>query len=116
MSLIKNAFPNYDDVLPMLEGFVDVSYKNDVCPSISKSIANDINLILYCDYKDKALRDDSDGFRYCLCLELPMLLCNAKVIHMSDDILEIKNMIDTYTLADYINMPTYDYDVNQEYY
>lgn len=116
MSLVKQAFPNYDDVLPMLEGFEDVSYKNDVCPSISKELAENINLILHCDYKNKKLREDSESFRYCLSLDLSMILCNSKILLLSDNFMEVKDFIENHTLADYINMPSFDYDENVKYY
>ena len=116
MSLVKNAFPNYDDVLPMLEGFEDVSYKNDVCPSISKELAENINLILFCDYKNKKLREDSEGFRYCLSLDLSLILCNPKILLLSDNLMQVKRFIENHTLADFINMPSFDYDINMEFY
>ena len=113
---VKNEFPNYDDVLPMLEGFEDVSYKNDVCPSISKELAENTHLILFCDYKNKKLREDSEGFRYCLSLELSMLMCNSKILLCSNDIMEVKKFIENHTLADFINMPSFDYRENMKFY
>ena len=113
---VKNEFPNYDDVLPMLEGFEDVSYKNDVCPSISKELAENTHLILFCDYKNKKLREDSEGFRYCLSLELSMLMCNSKILLCSNDIMEVKKFIENHTLADFINMPSFDYKENMKFY
>lgn len=113
---VKNAFPDYDDVLPMLEGFEDVSYKNDVCPSISKELAVEGRLILFCDYKNKKLREDREGLRYCLSLELSMLMCNSKILLCSDDIMEVKKFIENHTLADFINMPSFDYEENMKFY
>jgi hypothetical protein len=116
MSLVKEAFPNYDDVLPMLEGFEDCSYKNDSCPSISKELGEEIRLMLYCDYKNKYKREDREGFRYCLSFEMSMILCNSKILLLSDDIMEVKRFIEKHTLADFINMPSFDYDINTKYY
>lgn len=116
MSLVKQAFPKYDDVLPMLEGFEDCSYKNDVCPSISKELGEEVRLMLYCDYKNRKLRENEDNFRYCLTLELSMLMCNSKMLLLSDDILEVKKFIETHTLADFICMPSFDYDINTKHY
>ena len=113
---VKNEFPNYDDVLPMLEGFEDVSYKNDVCPSISKELAVEGRLMLYCDYKNKYKREDREGLRYCLSLELSMLMCNSKILLCSDDIMEVKKFIENHTLADFINMPSFDYKENMKFY
>ena len=106
---IKNAFPNYDDVLPMLEGFYDQSYKNDSCPSIHKQIYKDIYLVLYCDYKNINRRDNPNGFRYQLALDMPMLLCNSKILLLSDNIMEVKHFINTHDLDDFICMPSFDY-------
>ncbi len=116
MSLVKQAFPKYDDVLPMLEGFEDCSYKNDVCPSISKELGEEVRLMLYCDYKNKRLREYQDSFKYCLNLEMPMLICNSKLLLLSDDIMEVKRFIEKHTLADFINMPSLDYDENTKHY
>jgi hypothetical protein len=113
---VKNEFPNYDDVLPMLEGFEDVSYKNDACPSISKELAVDGRLMLYCDYKNKYKREYREGLRYCLSLELSMLMCNSKILLCSDDIMEVKEFIENHTLADFINMPSFDYKENMKFY
>lgn len=68
-----NAFPNFDDVLPSIEGFSDSSWKNDSCPSLSKELPNGDSLIIYIDYKDKSLSDfsdlsDTDYKRYSLSL------------------------------------------------
>ena len=104
MHLIDYAFPNYDDVLPMIKGFDDASYKNDSAPSIHKLLSKDIYLVLYCDYKNKKRRENPESFRYSLCLDMPMILCNAKYLYACDDIVEMKHFIDNHTIDDYINM------------
>ena len=104
MYSVNYAFPDYDDVLPMLKGFEDVSYKNDSCPSIHKELSKDVYLILYCDYKDNERRECPNGFRYQLALDMPMILCNSKFLLMSDDIMEVKHFIDNHTIDDFIRM------------
>lgn len=58
----KNAFPDFDDELPMIEGWEDISYKNDTCPSIGRPCrigpeGKDFDLQIYVDYKDIKLRE-----------------------------------------------------------
>ena len=54
-------FPDYDDTLPKIDGFVDSSYGNDTCPSIySKSLG----LLIHCDYKDETKREIEGSTRY----------------------------------------------------
>ena len=53
-------FPDYDDTLPQIAGFVDSSYGNDTCPSIYSDAQG---LRIYCDYKDEARREGC-GMRY----------------------------------------------------
>jgi hypothetical protein len=104
MYSVNYAFPDYDDVLPMLEGFTDISYKNDSCPSMHKELLEDIYLVLYCDYKDNDRRESPNGFRYQLALDMPMILMNAKFLLMSDDIMEVKHFIDNHIIDDFIKM------------
>jgi hypothetical protein len=58
-------FPDYDDTLPKIAGFVDSSYGNDTCPSI---YSESLGLLIYCDYKDETKRE-SCGLRYGVTLE-----------------------------------------------
>ena len=53
-------FPDYDDTLPQIAGFVDSSYGNDLCPSI---YSETLELRIYCDYKSEAKREGC-GMRY----------------------------------------------------
>jgi len=110
MSLVKSAFPRYDDTLPVLEGFSDYSYKNDACPCIGKQFGEDQYLIIYCDYKNPELSechntDDDAYYRYCVMLDLPMKnYSNAGVLGNFKTIEEVKSFIANKTLDDFINM------------
>lgn len=57
------AFPDYDDTLPTLAGFVDDSYKNDTCPSLYNEA---LNLKLWIDWKDETKREFPHCERYAL--------------------------------------------------
>jgi hypothetical protein len=109
MSLVKYAFPRYDDTLPVLEGFSDFSYKNDACPCIGKQFGDDQYLMIYCDYKNPELSecyssDDDAYYRYCIILDLPMVQFNGKVLGNFETIEQVKNFIANKTLDDFINM------------
>jgi hypothetical protein len=54
-------FPDYDDTLPTIDGFVDASYGNDTCPSIHNEA---LGLTIHCDYKDEAKRENEGCTRY----------------------------------------------------
>jgi len=54
-------FPDYDDVLPTIDGFIDASYKNDTCPSIHNET---LGLTIHCDYKDASKRKIDGYTRY----------------------------------------------------
>ena len=54
-------FPDYDDELPAIDGFVDSSYGNDTCPSIHSET---LGLTIHCDYKDEAKREVGGLTRY----------------------------------------------------
>jgi len=54
-------FPDYDDTLPLIDGFADSSYGNDSCPSIHNA---DLNLTIMCDYKDASKRECDGLSRY----------------------------------------------------
>jgi hypothetical protein len=109
MSLIAYAFPDYDDTLPVIEGFSDYSYKNDACPCIGKELGEHQYLLLYCDYKNSELSEchnqgDAIYYRYCLMLDLPMEQFNAKILGNFETIEQVKSFIAEKTLNDFINM------------
>jgi len=54
-------FPDYDDVLPTIDGFADSSYGNDTCPSIHNET---LGLTIHCDYADEAKREIGGCSRY----------------------------------------------------
>ena len=56
----KHEFPNFDDVLPTLEGFHDRSWHNDACPSLMMELPNGFYWHIFMDYKDQDLSDFAD--------------------------------------------------------
>ena len=54
-------FPDYDDVLPTIDGFIDASYGNDTCPSIHNET---LGLTIHCDYADVNKREIGGCTRY----------------------------------------------------
>ena len=63
MSYYKSEFPSYDDTLTLPEGWVDVSWHNDACPSFEKAFG-DVKYRIFCDYKDMEKRDCPDWTRF----------------------------------------------------
>jgi hypothetical protein len=61
--MTHKLFSNYDGELPTLDGFVDDSWRNDVCPSMLNEARN---LKLWVDYVDPDRREVG-GTRYTLC-------------------------------------------------
>lgn len=60
---MHKLFDNYDGEMPQLEGFIDDSWRNDVCPSL---LNESKNLKLWVDYVD-INRRECGGLRYTLC-------------------------------------------------
>jgi hypothetical protein len=58
----RKAFPDFDSELPCIEGFIDDSWRNDVCPSLYNKT---LNLKLFCDYLNPEKRE-CGGKRYSL--------------------------------------------------
>jgi hypothetical protein len=48
-SRVKTEFPDFNEELPVIEGFEDQSWHNDACPCL---INETMHLILYVDYDD----------------------------------------------------------------
>jgi hypothetical protein len=48
------CFPDFDSTLPVLHGFTDDSWQNDVCPSLYNET---LNLKIFCDYLDPNKRE-----------------------------------------------------------
>jgi hypothetical protein len=61
--MAHKLFCNYDGELPTLAGFVDDSWRNDVCPSMLNEARN---LKLWVDYVNPECRE-CGGARYTLC-------------------------------------------------
>jgi hypothetical protein len=54
----RTEFPNFDYDIPQLpEGFVDVSWHNNVSPSFEKPLKDDLALTLWVDYLDESKRE-----------------------------------------------------------
>jgi hypothetical protein len=61
----KLYFPDFDDTLPTIDGFVDSSWGNDACPSI---YSETLGLMIYCDYVDESKREGYNS-RYTINLD-----------------------------------------------
>jgi len=84
-------FPDYDDQLPTIAGFVDSSYGNDLCPSI---YSETLDLRIYCDYKDETKREGC-GMRY-----------NVTIDDRGEALLETDDLADVLAfVADYDGAP-----------
>ena len=54
----KYEFPNFDFEVPQLpEGFVDISWHNDVCPSFSCDLNDKQEMIIWVNYADEDRRE-----------------------------------------------------------
>lgn len=60
----QTAFPDFVLDVEIPEGFKDISYINDTCPSWRN---DDLRLDLFIDYADAALRETADKARFALC-------------------------------------------------
>jgi len=56
------AFPDYDSTLPILDGFIDNSWRHDTCPSL---LNKKLGFQLFCEYEDPSLRE-SEGKKFAL--------------------------------------------------
>jgi hypothetical protein len=59
----KEAFPDYDDELPEIDGFRDMSWHNEPCPCL---INEDLHVRLLVDFADEAKREYEGVPRYSL--------------------------------------------------
>jgi len=84
-------FPDYDDQLPTIAGFVDSSYGNDLCPSI---YSETLGLRIYCDYKSEAKREGC-GMRYNITID-----DGTEALLETDDLAEVLAFV-----ADYDGSP-----------
>lgn len=67
MQKYMEEFPDFDAVLPTLEGWEDVSWHNDICPSLEHVLEGGMILRLWVDYYDPEKRE-MDQQRYSLVL------------------------------------------------
>jgi hypothetical protein len=57
-STYKTEFPDFDYDIPQLpDGFVDVSWHNNVSPSFEKPLKDNLSLTLWVDYLDESKRE-----------------------------------------------------------
>ncbi|QYW02538.1 hypothetical protein CPT_Silvanus_064 [Stenotrophomonas phage Silvanus] len=62
---MRCTFGEYDDVLPIVPGFVDDSYGNDAMPKLTLAIGDYI-ADLYCDYRNYESREMPSGPQFAL--------------------------------------------------
>ena len=53
----KYEFPDYDDELPVIDGFKDESWHNDVCPSLDYPLGGENILRIWFDYANPEMRE-----------------------------------------------------------
>jgi hypothetical protein len=63
MSNYMTEFPDYDDTLILPEGWQDISWHNDACPSFGRKFGN-ISFRIYCEYKDPNKRESLGELRF----------------------------------------------------
>ena len=80
-------FPDYDDVLPTIDGFIDASYGNDTCPSIHNET---LGLTIHCDYADDTKREIGGCSRY------GISNIDGQWLFDADDIADVLAFIDDY--------------------
>lgn len=59
----KEAFPDYPEPLPEIDGFIDMSWHNEPCPCL---LNEDLHVRLMIDYPDPAQREFEGVHRYSL--------------------------------------------------
>jgi len=63
-------FPEYDDTLTIPSGWIDSSWHNNACPSITKKIfSKKLSIVIWCDYKDPSMRDFNGGQQFAVSIE-----------------------------------------------
>lgn len=88
---VEKEFPQFDEALPVIEGFVDTSYHHDVCPSLSNE---GLGLQLMVDYREPSdseypeLRRSGEVGRYRL-----LTLEEADLVLNTDDLNEVLDTI-----------------------
>jgi len=88
--MYSKYFPDYDDTLPCIDGFIDASYGNDTCPSLFNE---QIGLFVHCDYADETKRETGSGsFKFNVSTE------DGVYLFGSDFIDDIRQFINEYEL------------------
>jgi hypothetical protein len=62
-------FPHYDDLIPLPEGYEDMSWHNDICPHIERSINPVTSVAIWCDFKEYSKREMGSMFRFTVALQ-----------------------------------------------
>jgi len=68
MSDYKSEFPHYDDTLTLPDGWEDISWHNDACPSFQK-VFGDVTFRIFCDFKDPDQRETQGAMRFVIYIE-----------------------------------------------
>lgn len=85
-------FPYFDYALPVIDGFKDVSWHNDVCPSLAN---DDLGLKLFCDFDNPSLRE-CGGNKFTLYLHDVDDSLNDVFIASNDDLGAILQAIESF--------------------
>ncbi|WP_315922099.1 hypothetical protein [Mesorhizobium sp. SP-1A] len=85
--LYKKEFPDFELDVAIPEGFEDVSWGNDGCPSF---LHKELDVLLYVDYADTSKREHEDTVRFSLITtEDGMLTENREDLLDTDDFAEV---------------------------
>jgi len=68
MTDYMREFPHYDDILTLPEGWEDISWHNDACPSFLRQFDN-VEFRIFCDFKDPDLREMHGAMRFVIYIE-----------------------------------------------
>lgn len=60
----RTEFPDFDYDIPVLQGFRDESWHNDVCP---KLVSDDDKLTIWIDYTDPTKRENEEEYQFTIC-------------------------------------------------
>jgi hypothetical protein len=90
MSNYMTEFPDYDDTLILPEGWQDISWHNDACPSFERKYGN-VAYRIFCDYKDPNRRESLGSMRFVVYIEDEV---NFECINLFDTLEEALAIID----------------------
>ena len=66
----KNEFPDYDYEIILPEGYEDISWHNNVCPSIGIYINPVAMVVIWCHYEDPSKRETGeDGSQFLVSID-----------------------------------------------